>query len=79
MQTMSSPGPQPPPLPIRIVLLILGIGSVVGAALTLAGARLGLFYLPLLAATFLLLHKLSSPERSQAKKEAPSRIERPGA
>ena len=79
MQTMNSAGSQSPPLAIRIILLILGIGLVVGAVMTLSGARFGYFYVPLFAATFLLLHKLSSVERSRAKKEAPGRMGRPGA
>lgn len=79
MQTMDSASPQPPPVAIRVLLLILAIGSMVGAVLVLAGSRFGFFYVPLLATTFLLLHKLSAQERSGTKKEAPGRIGRPGA
>lgn len=79
MQTMDSPYSQPPSLPIRVLLLILSIGSMIGAVLVLAGSRFGFFYVPLLAITFLLLHKLSAQERSGAKKEAPGRFGRPGA
>lgn len=79
MQTMTSVGSKPPSVPIRILLLVLSIGSMIGAALVLSGARVGFFYVPLLVAVFLVLRRLGSQERPQINEKAPGRTSRPGA
>jgi hypothetical protein len=79
MQTMNSHELQPPPFAIRVLLLILGVSTVVGAILSLAGVPLGFFYLVPLAMAFLVLRLLGIQERAQAKKKAPGRSARPGA
>lgn len=79
MQTMTSISPKPPSVPIRILLLALSVGSMIGAALVLSGARVGFFYVPLLVAVFLVLRKLGSQERPRIDEKAPGRASRPGA
>lgn len=79
MQTMDSVRLEPPSVAVRILLLVLSIGSMIGAVLVLAGVRFGFFYVPLLVTAFLFLRKLNSQEQSRVKKEAPGRIDRPGA
>jgi uncharacterized membrane protein YphA (DoxX/SURF4 family) len=63
MQTMNSASSKPPSVGIRILLLVLGIGSLIGSTLVLAGNQFGYFCIPLLVTAFLVLHILGTQEQ----------------
>jgi hypothetical protein len=77
---MTSGTRQSPSPAIRLLLLVLSLGTVLGALLSLSGAAaIGYWNLVPFTLMFLVLRALQIWERVHEKKEAPGRAGRPGA